>query len=484
LAYTDLRDFVRALKKQGELKRIPFEVSPELEITEFADRSVKSGGPALLFEKPAGSIVPVLINAFASMRRMEIALEVSSVDEVAARISEFLEMRMPEGIIGKLKMLPKLGEIGAFFPKIVSGGPCKDVIRRDDFSLDEFPILKCWPQDGGRYITLPMVFSKNPDTGKRNCGCYRLQVYDARTTGMHWQTHKQGAEHYRRLKAAGTTKRMDVAVAIGSDPATMYSAILPLPPDLDEMMLAGFLRGKPVEMVKCETSDLEVPAHSEIVLEGYVELGELRREGPFGDHTGFYSLEDDYPVFHVTCVTHRKNPLYATTIVGPPPMEDFYMGKAIERIFLPLMRLQLPEIRDVSMPAEGIFHNLILVSMRKAYPGHARKVMHAIWGLGQAMFSKVIVLVDEDVDVQDVREVAWKALNNIDPERDIQFVLGPVDSLDHSSRLPNYGSKMGIDATRKWKEEGFVRPWPDVIRMPAEVKQRVNQLWKKAGVDR
>jgi 4-hydroxy-3-polyprenylbenzoate decarboxylase len=482
MAYTDLRDFIRALEKQGELKRIPFEVSPELEITEFADRSVKTAGPALLFEKPGKFSVPVLINAFASMRRMEIALEVSSVDEVAARISEFLEMRMPEGIIGKLKMLPKLGEIGAFFPKIVSGGPCKEVIRRDDFSLDEFPILKCWPQDGGRYITLPMVFSKNPDTGKRNCGCYRMQVYDARTTGMHWQTHKQGAEHYRRLRAAGTTKRMEVAVAIGADPATMYSAILPLPPDLDEMMIAGFLRSKPVEMVKCETVDIEVPAQAEIVLEGYVQLGELRREGPFGDHTGFYSLDDDYPVFHVTCITHRKNPIYATTIVGPPPMEDFYMGKAIERIFLPLMRLQLPEVRDICMPAEGIFHNMIFVAIRKSYPGHARKVMHAIWGLGQAMFSKVIVVVDEDVNVQNVNEVAWKALNNIDPERDIQFVMGPVDSLDHASRLANYGSKMGVDATKKWPEEGFTRPWPDVIRMPADVSKRVEEMWRRAGL--
>ncbi len=478
MAYDDLRDFIHALEKHKELKRIAFEVSPELEIAEFADRSVKSGGPALLFEKPAGAEIPVLINAFASLRRMEIALEVSSVNEVAGRISEFLEMRMPEGLLGKLKMLPKLAEMGAFFPKIVSSGPCKDKIRRADFSLHEFPILKCWPEDGGRYITLPMVFSKNPDTGKRNCGCYRMQVYDARTTGMHWQTHKQGAEHYRRAQG----KRMDVAVAIGADPATMYSAILPLPPDLDEMMIAGFLRSKPVEMVQCETVDLEVPAHAEIVLEGYVEVGELRREGPFGDHTGFYSLEDDYPVFHVECITHRKNPIYATTIVGPPPMEDFYMGKAIERIFLPLMRLQLPEVRDICMPAEGIFHNMILVAIRKSYPGHARKVMHSIWGLGQAMFSKCIVVVDEDVDVQNVSEVAWKALNNIDPERDIQFVLGPVDSLDHASRLPNYGSKMGVDATKKWPGEGFTRPWPGVIKMPEEVRRKVDELWKKAGL--
>jgi len=482
MAYSDLREFISALERSKELRRIPFEVDPYLEITEFADRAVKNGGPALLFEKPKGSNVPVLINSFASQRKMEIALQVDSVEEVAGRISEYLEMRMPEGLIGKLKMLPKLAEMGAFFPKAVSSGPCKEVIRRDNFSLGEYPILHCWPQDAGRFITLPMVFSKNPDTGKRNCGCYRLQVYDERTTGMHWQTHKQGAEHYRRLMKEAKQTRMDVAVALGADPATMYSAILPLPPDLDEMMIAGFLRGKPVEMVKCETSDLEVPANSEIVLEGYVDLGELRREGPFGDHTGFYSLDDDYPVFHIRCITQRKHPIYATTIVGPPPMEDFYMGKAIERIFLPLMRLQLPEIRDVSMPAEGIFHNLILVSIRKSYPLHARKVMHAIWGLGQAMFSKVIVVVDEDVDVQNPSEVVWKALNNIDPERDIQFVLGPVDSLDHSSRLPNYGSKMGIDATRKWKEEGFNRPWPDLIRMSDDVKQRVDQLWKRAGL--
>ncbi|MEO8130173.1 MAG: menaquinone biosynthesis decarboxylase [Bryobacteraceae bacterium] len=479
MAHNDLREFVGALEKAGELKRVAVEVDPYLEITEFADRSVKTGGPAFLFENPKGSKVPLLVNAFASMKRMEIALGVGNVDEIAARISEYLELRMPQGLINKLKMLPKLAEVGSFFPKIVSSGPCKEVIKRENFSLKDYPILHCWPQDGGPFITLPLVFSKNPTSGKRNCGMYRMQVYDERTTGMHWQTHKQGAEHHRRLIAEGK-KRMDVAVAIGSDPATMYSAILPLPPDLDEMMIGGFLRGKPVEMVKCETSEIEVPANSEIVLEGYLELGESRSEGPFGDHTGFYSLEEDYPVFHLTCITQRKNPIYATTIVGPPPMEDYYMGKAIERIFLPLMRLQLPEVRDICMPAEGIFHNLILISIRKSYPGHARKVMHAIWGLGQAMFSKCIVVVDEDVDVQNVSEVAWKALNNIDPERDIQFVMGPVDSLDHASRLINYGSKMGVDATKKWPQEGFSRRWPDVIKMTPEVQKRVDELWKKA----
>ena len=480
MAYEDLREFIRALERNNELKRIPFEVDPKLEITEFADRAVKGGGPALLFEKVKGSKFPVLINSFASMKRMEIALQVGSVDEVAKRISEYLEMRMPEGLLNKLKMLPKLAEMGAFFPKIVSKGACQEVVNHDP-KLSEIPVLTCWPEDGGPFITLPMVFTKNPETGKRNCGMYRMQVYDDRTTGMHWQTHKQGAEHQRRRLAAGQT-RMDVSVAIGSDPATMYSAILPLPPDLDEMMISGFLRGSPVEMVKCVTNDIEVPANAEFVLEGYVDVTESRREGPFGDHTGYYSLADQYPVFHVKCVTHRRDPIYATTIVGPPPMEDFYMGKAIERIFLPLMRLQLPEVRDMCMPAEGIFHNIMLVSIRKSYPGHARKVMNAIWGLGQAMFTKVIVVVDEDVDVQNVSEVAWRALNNIDPERDMQFTMGPIDSLDHASRLVNYGSKVGVDATKKWPGEGFTREWPDVLKMSAEVKQKVDELWRKAGL--
>ena len=486
MPFDSLRDFIRALDQHGELKRIPFEVDPYLEITEFADRSVKQGGPALLFEKPKNSSVPLLINAFASMRRMEIALGVDNIQDIAERIAGYLQMQQPHGLLDKLKMLPKLTELSAAFPKIVSDGACKEVIRKKDFSLDEFPILHCWPHDGGRFITLPMVFTKNPETGKRNCGMYRMQVFDGQTTGMHWQKHKQGAEHHRRLIAQGGTaadlKRMPVAVSIGADPATLYSAILPLPPEIDEMMFSGFIRGKSVEMVKCETCDIEVPANSEIVLEGYLNLGELRREGPFGDHTGFYSLDDDFPVFHIECITHRKKPVYAATIVGPPPMEDFYMGKAIERIFLPLMRMQLPEVRDICMPAEGVFHNLILVSIRKSYPGQARKVMSAIWGLGQAMFSKCIIVVDEDVDVQNVAEVAWKALNNIDPERDIQFTMGPVDSLDHSSRLPNYGSKMGVDATTKWPSEGFTRRWPNVIAMSPAVKKRVDELWKRAGL--
>jgi len=482
MAYADLRAFINVLEKEGELKRITAEVDPHLEITAIADRAVKSNGPALLFENPKNHSIPVFINGFAGTRKMELALEVDSVESIAARIAEYLEMKTPQGLMGKLKMLPKLAEMGSFFPREVTSGPVKEVIKKDGFSLYDYPVLKCWPQDGGPFITLPLVFSKNPITGKRNVGVYRLQIYDERSTGMHWQTHKQGAEHYRRRLAEGKEERMEVAVAIGSDPATMFSGILPLPPDLDEMLFAGFLRSKPVELVKCETVDLEVPANAEIVLEGYVKLGELRTEGPFGDHTGFYSLEDEFPVFHVTCITQRKNPIYATTIVGPPPMEDYYMGKTIERVFLPLMRLQLPEVVDMCMPAEGIFHNLMILSIRKSYPLQARKVMSAIWGLGQAMFTKCIVVVDHDVNVQDLREVAWKALNNIDPERDIQFVLGPVDQLDHSSRLPNYGSKMGIDATRKWPGEGFTRPWPDVIQMDEDVKKRVEGICKQLGI--
>jgi 4-hydroxy-3-polyprenylbenzoate decarboxylase len=481
MPYQDLSEFLTALEKAGELKRIPFEVDPHLEITEFADRAVKSGGPALLFEKPKGSQFPLAINLFSSDRRMEIALGVNSLDEIAERITDYLGMQMPKGILGKLKMLPKLAEMGSFFPKNVSSGPCQEVVQTENFTLDDFPILHCWPMDGGRYITLPLVFSKNPVTGKRNCGMYRMQVYDGQTTGMHWQLHKQGAEHYRRLLVEGKQQRMEVAVAIGADPATMYSSILPLPPELDEMMIAGFLRSKPVEMVKCKTVDLEAPAQAEIVLEGYVQLGELRTEGPFGDHTGYYSLEDDYPVFHLTAITRRKKPVYTATIVGPPPMEDYWMGKAIEKIFMPLLRMQIPEVVNMAMPAEGVFHNLMLVSIRKSYPGHARKVMHAIWGLGQAMFTKCIVVVDEDVDVNNYSEVAWKVFNNIDPQRDIEFVMGPIDSLDHASRLPNYGSKMGVDGTKKWPGEGFTRPWPPVITMDKDVKQRVDALWQKAG---
>ena len=523
-AFDDLRQWITALDKAGELKRIRTEVDPILEITEIADRVSKgaakkygrSGGPALLFENvKSGNGVPVLINQFGSERRMQMALGVDSLDEIAERIRQLLNMKSPEGFLEKLKMLPMLADMGKFFPKVVATGPCKEVIKKENFSLLDFPILQCWPQDGGRFITLPCVITRDPKTGKRNTGMYRIQVYDATTAGMHWQRQKVAAEHYRDMlrQSAGAQapspaqKRsavdimarsgggsmlapgdrpsgtMEVAVAIGTEPALTFSAIVPAPPEIEEFIIAGFLRQKPVELVKCETVDLEVPASAEIVLEGYVKLDELRTEGPFGDHTGFYSLEDEYPVFHVTCITHRKNPIYATTIVGKPPMEDAWMGKAVERIFLPLMRLTLPEIVDVNLPVEGVFHNLMIVSIRKSYPGHARKVMSGIWALGQAMFTKCIVVVDEDVNVQDIGEVVLKVFNNIDPERDIQFTLGPVDSLDHASRLPNFGSKMGIDATRKWPTEGFTRPWPGEILMDEKTKALVDKKWKDLGIE-
>jgi len=490
VAYRDLREFVRELEKAGELKRVKTEVDPVLEVSEVVQRAQAQPGPkgnpggvALLFENPKGSRYPLLINAFGSERRMELAFGVEKLDEVAARIRGFLDMQTPQGFFDKIKMLPKLAELGSFFPKSVKDGACKEVVHKgSDVNLFDFPILKCWPQDGGRFITFPLVFTKNPETGKRNVGMYRMQVYDERTTGMHWQTQKHGAEHFRRARAKNPEGRIPVSVAIGTDPATALGGILPIPPDLDEMMFSGFLRKEPVEMVKCETNELEVPANAEIVLEGYVNLGEMRTEGPFGDHTGFYSLEGEYPVFHVECVTRRKEPIYLATVVGRPPQEDFYMGYAIERVFLPLMKLTHAEIVDVSMPAEGIVHNLMIVSIRKSYPGHARKVMNAIWSLGQAMFTKVIVVVDHDVNVHDYKEVVWKALCAIDPERDVQFTLGPVDTLDHAARMQDFGSKMGVDATRKWASEGFARPWPDEMLMDEKTKSRVEEMWKKLGI--
>jgi 4-hydroxy-3-polyprenylbenzoate decarboxylase len=482
MAFEDLREFIRALEKAEQLKRIRVEVDPELEIAEITDRVSKRGGPALLFENVKGHSMPVLINAFGSRERMKLALGVEDYGEITDRIIELIDFKSPQGLLEKLKMVPRLADLGKIFPKLVRDGPCKErILKRGQFSLFELPILKCWPEDGGRYITMPLVFTKNPETGKRNCGMYRMQVYDDQTTGMHWQIHKHGAQHLRNLRRCGGG-RLEVAVAIGADPATVFSAILPLPEDIDEMIVAGFLRQEPVQMIKCETVDLEVPANAEIVIEGYVDSSERRLEGPFGDHTGYYSLEEEFPVFHATCMTHRKNPIYQTTIVGKPPMEDCWMGEAVERIFLPLMQRQFPEIVDYHMPFAGVFHNLMIVSIRKSYPGHARKVMNAIWSLPQAQFTKCIIVVDDDTDVRDLNQVAWRVLNNIDPERDIQFVLGPVDQLDHSSRLPCFGSKMGIDGTRKWRSEGFNRPWPKEIQMSPEVKRRVDELWPLLGL--
>ena len=555
MPYADLREWITRLDKAGELRRIREAVSPFLEMAEIADRTAKlhqgtakAGGPALLFENVTGFPgAKVLMNQFGSRRRMNLALETDSLDAIAGRIRTLIRPETPTSLLDKLKLLPKLAEVGSFFPKVIPAkdAACKQVIHHlrpeqggpaggQGIDLRRLPVLTTWPQDGGPFITLPCVVTRDPKSGKRNVGMYRMQVYDGQTTGMHWQRQKNAAEHLRDHLRQATTPgaphlasemwdrtmtdpsasvdimaqtsggiapaadpasipsatlakvregRMEVAVGIGTDPATTFAAIVPAPPEVEEYLIAGFLRGKPVELVKAETVDLEVPAHAEYILEGYVNLAELGAEGPFGDHTGFYTIEDQYPVFHVTCITHRRDPIYAATVVGKPPMEDAWMGKAVERIFLPLMQLTLPEIVDVCLPPEAVFHNLMIVSIRKSYAGHARKVMNGIWAMGQAMFTKCVIVVDEDCDVQDLAEVTLRVANNIDPERDIQFTLGPVDTLDHASRLPNYGSKMGIDATRKWAAEGFTRPWPAMLKQDPAVVARIDAIWKKLGIE-
>lgn len=485
MAFKDLREFIAVLESRGLLRRIQTPVDCALEITEITDRVSKLEGKknvALLFENVEGYDMPVLTNAFGSMERMAIALGVEKIDDLADEIREILKLPYIS-LQNKLDLLTIIptAKRAINFPKYVRSAPCKEVIVKDRPSLNKFPILKCWPQDGGPFVTLPLVFTKNPRTGKRNVGMYRLQKYDATTMGMHWHIHKNGAENFRAHAALGKD-RIEVAVAIGTDPALTYAATAPLPKDIDEMVFAGMLRKKSVELVKCETVDVEVPASSEIVLEGYVRMDELRREGPFGDHTGFYSLADDYPVFHITCITHRKNPIYPATIVGKPPMEDCYLAKATERIFLPMLQMQMPEIVDIHLPFSGVFHNCAMVSIRKAYPQQAKKVMHAIWGLGQMMFTKMIIVVDAHVDVQSEQEVWWRVFNNIDAKRDFVLVEGPLDALDHASPQPKWGTKVGIDATRKWPEEGHARPWPDEIEMCEDVKRAVDLKWEALGL--
>ena len=481
--YSDLNDFIADLDKRKLLARVRESVSPDLEIAALTDRVCKSpgGGPGLLFEHPTGFDIPVATNLFGSLERMCLALGVSSLDEIAREIDDLMTPKMPTGMLDAFKMLPMLDRLRDLMPKTVKDAPCQEVVNRDG-SLDELPILKCWPEDGGRYITFPLVITKDPETGVRNVGTYRLQVFDRRTTGMHWQRHKGGAQHHRLAERLG--KRLEVAIALGPDPTLAYSATAPMPEGLDEFLLAGFLGRRRVELVKGITIDLEVPASAHIVLEGYVEPGERRREGPFGDHTGFYSLADDFPVFHLQCLTMRKKPIYLTTVVGIPPQEDYYLGKASERIFLPMIKKTLPEIVDMHFPAEGIFHNIVLVSIDKRYPGHARKIMNAFWGLGQLMFSKTIVVVDKNVNVQDVSEVAWIAGTHIDPQRDIQFTRGPMDDLENASDLPAYGSKMGIDATRKWPGEGFTREWPKRLVTSDAAARRAAELLKTIALAR
>jgi len=481
LAFKDLREFVEFLEEKGELKRIRTEVDPILEITEITDRISKRNGPALLFENVKGSKSPVLINTLGSFDRMSWSLGVNNLDEIAERIRSMMLVDISGTMVEKLGALIKLKDFANYIPKLVKKAPCQEVVLTENFSLDDFPILKCWPGDAGRFITLPLVITKDSVTGQQNMGMYRMQVFDGKTTGMHWHIHHDGAENFRR--AVENNKKFEVAVAIGADPATIYSATAPLPKGIDELIFSGFLRNKPVKLVKCKTIDLKVPAYAEIILEGYVDFSELRREGPFGDHTGYYSLADDYPVFHIECITHRKDPIYPATIVGRPPMEDCYFGKATERIFLPLVQLMYPEIIDMDLPLEGVFHNCVIISIKKEYPLHVNKIMNAVWGLGQMMFTKMIVVVDENINVHDYSEVAWKVFNNVDPERDIVFAKGPLDVLDHSSNTPNYGSKIGIDATKKRKEEGYCREWPDDIVMNDDVKRLVDGKWSSYGLE-
>jgi 4-hydroxy-3-polyprenylbenzoate decarboxylase len=477
--FQDLRQYLAFLEERGELIRVREAVDPYLEISEIADRTTKGGGPALLFENVRGSRLPVAINVYGSERRMAWALGADSIDEVVTRIEELFRLAPPESFGDKLRMLPRLKQMGDMLPKSVRTGPCQDEVI-EPASLSHLPILTCWPQDGGPFITLGAVFTKHPESGLRNVGLYRMHKYDDVTTGMHWQVHKVGAQHYRIARELGRT--VEVAVAIGGPPVLPYAATAPLPEDLDEIVFAGFLHGRGLEMVRCRTVDLEVPAQAEIVLEGYVKPDDMRPEGPFGDHTGYYTPVTDFPVFHLTCVTQRRDPIYQTTIVGRPPQEDGYLGWATERLFLPAIRMALPEVVDMKLPVEACFHNLAIVSIRKRYPGHAAKVMHALWGLGQMMMCKCIVVVDHDVDVHDVREVVWRVANNIDARRDIVFSDGPVDQLDHASSRPLVGSKMGIDATAKWREEGMQRDWPPLIEMTPEVRARVDALWPALGI--
>ncbi len=484
------REFLDRIEAAGELVRIGHPVSVDREMTEISDRCMKSrnGGPALLFERPiledgTESDIPVGLNLYGSMNRMCLSLEVDRLDDIGDRIQDLMKLKVPERWREKLAMLSKVAEIGKFPPRTIKGSaPCQSkVLQGSQIDLTKLPIIKCWPDDGGAYLTLPQVVTNDPRTGVRNVGMYRVQVLGKDTLAMHWQRHKVGAAHWREMAEKG--EKMPVAIAIGGDPASVYSASAPLPPDIDEYIFAGFLRRKPVKLVKATQSDLKIPAESDIVIEGYIDPAEdLVVEGPFGDHTGFYSLADEYPAVHVTAITMRDDPIIPTTIVGRPPMEDYYLGHATERIFLPLMRLTVPEIVDYHMPAAGVFHNLVFVSIDKQYPGHAWKVMNALWGMGLMSLAKFIVVFDKDVNVQDAEEAWWIALNNIDPDRDTRFTMGPVDVLDHASRAFTYGSKMGIDATTKWPEEGFTRQWPDKIIMDEETVARVDAMWDSLGI--
>jgi len=522
MAFDSFRDFIGQLDRAGELKRISQPVATELEITEIADREMKSpdGGQALLFEKPTvnGEVspFPLAINTMGSWKRMALSLGANCVDEVAAELGSLMKAKPPTGFKEAIKLLGQALDLRHAKPKVVKDGPCKEIIRKFDESRESrvecwpkapdiskvgtpgsgvradapaarpyqsqsptllnIPIQKCWPLDGGRFITLPGVVTKDPDTGERNVGMYRIQIYDDRTTGMHWQLQKVGARHGRRYYETGT--RMPVSIFLGGDPVFTFAATAPLPDGLDEFLLAGYLRKKSVELVKCETNDLEVPANADFIIEGYVDPKEpLREEGPFGDHTGYYTLPEPYPVFHVTAITHRKDAVYPATIVGMPPMEDFYIGGASAKLFLPVFKMNFPEIVDIALPAEGVFHNLVFVSIKKTYPMQAYKIMHGLWGMGQMMFTKYIVVVDDDVDVHNTREVLFRLCANTDPQRDSIFTKGPADVLDHATSEMAIGSKLGIDATKKLPGEGHERAWPPLIQMDETTQRKIDKLF-------
>ena len=485
MSHPSLSHFLKKLEEAGELRRIKQPVATELQITELADREMKSpgGGKALLFEQPAvdGKVskFPLAINTMGSRRRMAMALGRESVDDLAKQLEFLMKAKPPQSFRDGVTLLRQGLDLLHARPRMVKDAPCHEVIHRsdknkNDFSLHDLPILKCWPQDGGRFITLPTVYTKDPDTGVRNVGMYRMQVYDGATTGMHWQIHKVGARHGKRYYERG--EPMPVAVALGGDPVLTLAATAPLPDGIDEILFAGFARKRSVDLVKCLTVPLEVPAESDFIIEGFVHPGETRPEGPFGDHTGFYTPVDNYPVFHVTAITHRREAIYPATIVGVPPMEDFYIGEASVRIFLPIFKMNFPEIVDMALPAEGVFHNLVFVSIRKQYPWQAFKIMHGLWGMGQMMFSKYIIIVDEDCDVQNTSEVLFRLCANTDPQRDSTITKNPSDSLDHAPTLANMGSHMGFDATRKLPGEGYTRGWPDLVKMDPAIKQWADQF--------
>jgi 4-hydroxy-3-polyprenylbenzoate decarboxylase len=510
MAYHSYADFIRRLDAAGELRRISTPVATELEITEAADREMKKpgGGKALLFEKPTvngvASSFPLAINSLGSYKRMALSFEAESVDAVAAELAAIVKAKPPTSIREAMALLGSAFELRHARPRFVKDGPCKEVIRRFDTpppakswpepkpireleaeraanptpnlpTLLDLPIQQCWPLDGGRFITMPCVVTKDPDTGERNLGMYRVQVYDERTTGLHWQLQKVAARHGRRYYQTG--QRMPVAIFLGGDPVYPFCATAPLPDGLDEFLLAGYLRKKSVDLVRCETNDLEVPANADFVIEGYVDPSEpLRTEGPFGDHTGYYSLADKYPVFHITAITHRADAVYPATIVGIPPMEDFYIGTASVKLFLPILKMNFPELVDIALPAEGVFHNLLFVSIKKTYPMQAFKIMHGLWGMGQMMFTKYIVVVDEDVDVHNTSDVLFRLCANTEPARDTIMTKGPADVLDHATTDLAIGSKLGFDATKKLPGEGFHREWPPLIRMPESIRKRVTDL--------